>query len=348
MKSKRLTLVLLLLPFLAIAERIHWNYGRGYHPFQYATQEGILIDNPTDSLRYDYYKLNSVSKDFSLKFRAKNLHGHPARKYQYESKKGKKINIGNPHWGFFITGVRDTVVFSIKGDEIFTALEPEPCINISLYCMGSKMTQTLTHNKKINPYEGDNLWDLSFSNGNLILSGGDTEINPLIEIPWQNVVTGFGFFAGWGDKILVSDISVQCEDPKNQIKDKFYSIDYLQDYYSKSEDPMEGFWVIFDRELEENLLKLGGDYLLACVKEDDGYSFLYVEGASINSPAWSIGDIKLQLTPSPFNGIYNVVWYDSMKSPLHKDIKAQTGDGNSLLFQFPYQSSKVRLRKLQN
>lgn len=345
---KRLVLLLLFL-FAVVdfyAERMHWNQGRGYEPFDYATKNGLFIDNPTDTLRYAYSGLKIISQEFSLNFRARNLNGRPAKKYSYKNTDGKIFNISNPHWGFFITGSQDTLVVAVKGGEVYTAIEPEPCINLNIYFLNAKTKESANIGHSINPYDGENLWNISIDKGKINLSVGNTEINPVCELPWTSDITGFGFYAGWGAKIIVSDIDVEFLSESEIHQPVDFSIEEIDEYLSQSEDQMEGYWVVFDRELEESLLKMGGDYTMFSIKDGEDYKFIYIEGAVVNSTDWQRGDVKIRMNPTPFQGIYEVEWIDSMKSSISKEIKAQRGEGETLTINFPYQSSKVRLRKV--
>ena len=330
---------------LANAQTLNWNKGRGYLPFQYATPEGILIDNPTDTLKYDYFRLPVSTDNFSLNFRSRNINGSPSKKYHYLTQGKKNVNTTNPHWGFFLTFENDTLVFNLKGGEKLTPLESVACLNLTMYQLSGGVTKSECLTEKINPYDGDNLWNLSLSNGTIELRGGDRGVHRIMEYGCKSPLTGFGFLAGWGDKLLVKDIRVTYEE---SLSDSLFEMDALADFINSSEDSLEGYWTIFDRELEESLLKLGGTYNLACIKDGERYKLLYLGGASVNSSQWKPGDIKAYLTASPFPGIYDVEWIDAMKQPLSKDIKAQLGEGNTLLIQFPYQSSKMRLRKISD
>ena len=338
-----LSFIFAFLALNAYGRSIHWNRGRGYSPFEYATKEGILFNNTSDTLEYDYFALPAPSRDLILNFRAKNINGHPSKKYNYYNNRGKSVGISNPHWGFFIYCLRDTFAVTVKTGEKFTALEPMPGMEISLHNLrrGSKESVTLTD--KVNPYDGDNLWNIEVSDGILDISVGDHEMNSILNYPIRTEIFGFGFFAGWGDSLLISDINVTFD---GGFESDRFELDDLDYYLSQSNDPMEGYWTVFDRELEESLLKLGGNYKLACVKDGDDYIFIYLEGASINQRNWKPGDIKAVLSPTPFPEIYDVEWFDAMKESFNNDLKAQFGSGNTLGIQFPYQSSKIRLRKL--
>ena len=84
------------------------------------------------------------------------------------------------------------------------------------------------------------------------------------------------------------------------------------------------------------------------VKEDEKYLLIYLEGARVNSSLWKAGKVKGILHPSHFKGIYEATWIDSQGLPLSHEIKAQEGEGDTLTFSFPYQSSTIRLRKIES
>lgn len=121
-----------------------------------------------------------------------------------------------------------------------------------------------------------------------------------------------------------------------------------EDYFSGSKDLMEGFWRVFDRTLDEDLIRLGGDYRLAIMRRVDSpnsYDIYYISGATVNSSAWECGDLKGRLESSGVDGVWNMTWWDAMKRPMSKDIKVQTNGLNTLQIQFPYQNSTLRLQK---
>ena len=330
-----------------IKKSMHWNAGKGYRPFKHATYKGIEIYNNTDTLKYDYCPLDVYSEEFLLTFRAKNYNGNPSKKYTYYNERGEKRSVRHPVWGFFITTKQDTLVVTVRETDIVKDTESQAAVEIKIYDLAKGSGDMEAVTEGINPYHGDNLWGISVDNGHCRITGGDTGMQELLTYDMNSgKVTGFGFAAGWGSHLLVSDIKAEITLPGENIVDEYYDPKDLEEIFKTSEDPLEGYWTVFDRELDEDLLKLGGSYMLGCVKDDDKYYLVYLEGANINRNAWREGDVKATLTPTHFRGVYDVTWYDSMKEPMSKDIKAQRGDGNTLTIQFPYQSSQLRLRKV--
>lgn len=329
------------------AKIINWNEGRGYRSFPYSTSRGIEIDNHTDTLQYSYFTLSQPATSIKLRFRSKNLHGNPLKRYNYQTRSGKIETISNPHWGFFLAGESDTLVFIIKRAEEFEGYESKSCLEMVLYDMKREKKETIKIKDCINPHTGDNLWILSADQKGIEILAGEKDLNPVFTYP---VITEklklFGFLAGWGDKLKISDISLEYEEILTEEETERKSLDEIIETISESDDEMEGYWILFDRDLEETLLKLGGDYRMVSIREGDSYLFLYLEGAGVNSRGWQPGDIKAIMTPTAFTGIYDVEWMDSQKKPLIKEIRAQRGEGKTLLITFPYQNSSIRLRKV--
>ncbi len=155
-----------------------------------------------------------------------------------------------------------------------------------------------------------------------------------------------------GGEVKVYDLTFETEEKwiRNPKRDSDFDSLALKSYIDKSYDLMEGYWRVFDRSLEEDLMRLGGDYLLAIVKDTHGggdYKILYLSGGNVNAGNWEPGDIKGELHSTGWDGIWNLVWYDSMGRPLKKDLKAQRIELNTLFLQFPYQNSTLRLQKLE-
>lgn len=329
-----------------IETRNFFNVSRGFAPFKYASDLGLVIDNSSDTLEWDYFPLPKRSIELIVDFRARNENANPMKKYPYFDKNGVRHLIKNPKWGFFLTFDSDTLAVTVSGKEEMSVPEAIPTAELQVYDRHGNLIVSKTLSEGLNPYDKDNIWKIDFKNNKVSVEGGNNGLLPLFNLETNSeFITGLGFLASWGSKVLVSDIAltIQSEEPNLETK---ASLEDLDQYLLKSDDPMEGYWTMFDRDLEESLLKLGGQYSLACVKEGESYNFIYLDGASVNKGGWTPGDIKITLYPTPFPGIYDVVWLDSQKQPLSHEIKAQCGEGDTLTIQFPYQSSKLRLRRL--
>ena len=105
---------------------------------------------------------------------------------------------------------------------------------------------------------------------------------------------------------------------------------------------------MYDRTMEENMLRPGGEYKLAIVGDaDGGYQILYQSGASKNKQLWERGAIKGKLTPTSTENVYDVEWRDADGKPLQTEIKAEFRNPDFLDFTLPYLSSSFRLHKIR-
>lgn len=125
--------------------------------------------------------------------------------------------------------------------------------------------------------------------------------------------------------------------------------DTLNAHFQRSSDPIEGYWALLDRDLDESRMRLGGDYTLAIVSDAaGGYRIVYINGARINPRLWMPGDIKGSLMPSQIKGVFGCEWLDAGRRSISHDVVAQPDPDNPgiIILQFPYQRSSLRLRKL--
>lgn len=337
---------------LPTSKRIHFNTGRGYSPFLYATPSGVDIHNRTEADISDGIGLPDSLSDFSISFRATNISCHPSKRFTYTDSKGSRHHRANPEWSFWLsTASSDTLFFTIKSEDIPDPISSMPAIRVTTRLSGSNDIITSQVIKDgVDCHSGANSWDISVASQTINISAGNHALIPVLDFSAPDLeFVGFGFTASPAAHILVSDITITDNTPVTKRQSTEYEdIEKLKTRLENPQDSIEGYWTLFDRTLEETLLQMGGDYRLAIIKEGDKYLILYLSGAKTNASAWKPGMIKGTLIPDPFPETYSVVWYDSEGNPLSKDIKAQLGEGSTLLIQFPYHSSVIRLRKVEN
>lgn len=354
-----MTVSTLLAAILAVAalctgarEPLHWNAARGYAPFAHASADGVIIDNDGSEALADSCQLPAPLSAFTLTFRAESLNNVPGKSFPYKSADGSAASRRNAPWGFFLSPCGNTprLWATIEYVEEQGAISSEAATRVSLFREGDAspiaekcITQGISH------YNAPNIWQVTVSGALISISAGNRGLSKILEFPYSgSSYCAFGFVASPAARIKISDITITpTPSPADLAREGIWNNpEELQVYLENTADPLEGIWTVFDRTLEEDLLKLGGDYRLAIVKDGETYVIVYLGGASVNAPLWKPGMIKGILNPSPFPGIYDAVWYDAEELPLSHDIKAQTGEGATLLIQFPYQSSQIRLRRL--
>lgn len=351
--SRAILLLILIIPSLLAASTPlnfrYWNKSRGYNPFTHATPDGIRIDNKSPSPTADAFDFDIPHQSFTLSFRASNLNGHPSGRFSHKSTDGTTVYRKKPEWQFFIVQNHvDTMWFTVRQVENPDAFSSTAALVVDYsFRTHIPVIEFTSVSENIDCYSGLNIWKIDISPQSIEISVGNSSLRPVMRLPGNgNKFTAFGFAASPAAHLLVSDIILSTPAPPYAETTSWSDPNHLDNYLRASSDPMEGYWVIFDRALEESLLMMGGDYRLAIVRDADRYLIIYLSGARVNPQKWKPGMVKGILTPDPFPGIYSLQWFDADGLPLSHDIKAQRGDGATLNIQFPYQSSALRLRRI--
>lgn len=331
-----------------VPEARYWNKARGYAPFSHALPDGLTLDNKGEAPLTDSVLLDVPMKGYSLSFRATN------------------IDAARSGWGLFLTrsdGSRTWI--TVTGEEKHDGISSRAALKVAA-TDGATATPSATAwlTDGADCHSGPNIWRVEAEGRFLALYGGNRQSVKVLEIPsGEASLTSFGFTASPGCRLRLDDITLEprvttAYNEGLTVTDRETLCDYLDNV---SGSP-EGIWAMFDRTLEEDLLRQGGDYTVAIVKaeafpsekmplRDDGrqmFLILYLSGARVNAAKWKPGMLKGTLTATPFNGIYDAVWIDAEGQPLSREIKAQTAADGTLGIQFPYQSSAIRLRRVDN
>lgn len=189
-------------------------------------------------------------------------------------------------------------------------------------------------------------------NGALLLRAGDRGYQPLLQLPelsWQPDT--LVFVKKPGSPVTADYISLVSEnfDPASLASCgyDFADQDVRDSYLRRVTDSVEGYWEIFDRTLEDEKLRMGGDYRLMIAATGSDYAIYYMSGAAKNPDMWAEGDIKGKLTSDVHKNVYDVTWLDPAGNPIEGEIKAQFTAPDLLTLQFVDQSSTLRLKKLK-
>ena len=148
------------------------------------------------------------------------------------------------------------------------------------------------------------------------------------------------------DRLTLRSVSITRRPDPAELATRWSDTTMLDRHIARSADPLEGYWRLYDFTLEQQLIRTGGDYRLAIVRDGDGYLIVYLGGARTAAAEWHPGMIKGQLRHTPFPGIYDLVWLDASFLPMSHQLKAVSTDGDNILtIDLPYQQSTFRLRK---
>lgn len=326
------------------AEDFYWNSVRGYSPFRSESDGKLIVKSDSEDTVPDSTTLPYPAASLQLAFRCANIHNIPYKSYSYTTADGKTAKTKAPGWKLVLTGEDRQIVLHINPKEVNDAFSSSQAIEITAESSGETISRS-TITKGLDLNNGENSFKLAMENGAIMLRAGNREYQDIMKIELPGFrLTSFGFLPDPGGKLSISDISLHL--PGNE---SFLYSGHHEDIDSiimRSTDPLVGFWSIFDRNFEESLLRMGGDYELAIIPDGEEYTIIYLSGASKNSRLWKKGMVKGRLSPSPFENIFATEWIDSNHSPITHEIKAQL-ENDILTINFPYQNSSLRLRKIR-
>lgn len=330
---------------------LYMNSVRGFGPLGEAGDSGgpLMLDNASCDTLVRFLPLDRA-EEFSFSFRAANVASARSSVSRHAGRDGRMVRVAYPSWGIVARGTGKTLVFSFStsyetGDDLFP-----PRLRITAAVDGVDAASCELADG-IDPFDGVNSFRLVFDGAALRLSGGNRTFSPLLDVG----VTGLspdsiGLYAAPGAKLVVDNavLSVSSERTRREDADisEFADSGVRTSYFSRSVDPVEGEWAIFDRMFDDSQLRPGGDYRLALVAADGGYDVIYLSGATVNKSLWVPGMIKGFLRPSDFSDIYEMRWIDPAGSPLDGEIKVQFVHPDILDVRFVGHDSAMRLRKI--
>ena len=332
---------------LASASRpvVNMNSGRGFGSFINATDTTLIIDNASNKVVEDLIGVGA-GRQMVWQFRTANHHASNGKRHKYDDGSGGVGSVSFPEWGIVMKGSEDCMISFKTVDDRLNETYASPRVVMTV-----KVGENICTRKDIfsdfNLYDGENAFRLYIDKTGWKLKGGNRTYKPLAECDIRDFcVDSIGYAVMPGGRIRVDYISIDIAGSDFSPKNSIYSDkEELRKYFERSSDEKEGEWGIFDRMLEDNYMRMGGEYRIALVKSESGYDMVYLDGAVKNPGEWKPGMKKGRLTTSPFENVYNVEWIDA-SGDIISGAKAQF-ESPMLRIIFPEHSSELRLRKIR-
>lgn len=136
-----------------------------------------------------------------------------------------------------------------------------------------------------------------------------------------------------------------------KITAQFASLEQLKDYLRQSRDSIEGLWEFMDRDIPAGKITLGGNYVLATVrdtKHPDTYYIYYISGAEKYADLWQPMQQKGTLKATVFADHFDLSWTDALRTTTYTDEAYATIDaGHALMSIFiPLINTQLRFRRV--
>ena len=281
-----------------------------------------------------------------IDFRAANINNVPGKAYSYTDSAGIHHKVKFPGWGLIFKGKEGESRITFRTDD-----DPRdetyrrPFVGLTYLKDGeTRVSEKITTGLDL--FDGENAFRMSLREGRLTISGGNRAYDAMrVDLGRCGMIDSIGFYVMPGGMLKVDWVSVQPLRKGGVVAGDSIGQAEILNKIKGSSDPMEGVWMVFDRTLENDWLRMGGDYRLAFVKRDKGYDMVYLGGAVTLQDDWREGMLKGRLVATPFEDVYDVEWYDASGSKVTQEIKAQYQEP-LLKIMFPVLNSELRMKRI--
>lgn len=283
--------------------------------------------------------------DFS--FRLTNRHNAAAKSYPYVSRDGKRQTARHPGWSLFlIDGDGNRIDFNVMTNDspLDEMILPKVMIT-TVTPAGSK--DPVRMSSGLDCFCGENRFHFAVAETARLYGGNRTQ--HLLGETARFIPVAAGIAVAPGGCVEIDHISAELSPlavSEMARETQWSDTALLRARLANPTDAMEGLWEVYDRQLEETMLRSGGDYRVAMLRDGKDYELIYVGGAEKNPWLWQPGMVKARLAATPFENVYDVVWYDAGVHEVPGDIKAEFTPPSLLSLSFISQSSTLRLKKI--
>lgn len=268
-------------------------------------------------------------------------------------------SVPTPAWTLSLSsadGHAATIAFT-KVEYFPDAISSTPALRLDCIMPDGDIS-TLVLTKGFDTANGGNAFRLSFSDSRLAIEGGNRSFKDLAAFP---LPAGFSpamvtLSTSPDTRLTLEEINLRLPDigrTASPADHPFSSLpgdrllSGLDSLHRDAADPLSGYWRLLDYQLDDERMRLGGDYLLAIVPDDpeaagregeayDGsYTILYINGCQVSPSAWRSGNPKGHLASGGLPGVWDVAWITATHRLLDREIKAQLETPATLRIHFP-------------
>ncbi len=306
------------------------------------------------AITLDTMSINSTGYRYQL--RLANLNNKQGKTKSIKNPlTGDKTLITAPQWGLVFNYDDDgnycAAVLSCDNSAPYDDLTDQRTMQVSIiqYKDGKTNQLATTQLKKGVSLEDDmNTLCVNVDGRSVSISVGKDELMQVLEADISRPVGPLlvGYLVGPGSRVALERAVLTIDNEKQVAPATRWTREALDEYFSASSDPAEGYWKYLDRDMEDKWLRLGGRYTLAVVRAGDGYDLIYIDGAQVKKSLWQTGMLKGHLTKTIYSGNYDATWIDATLEPIDKDVQATIENGVILTLNFPVFKSQVRFSRV--
>lgn len=233
----------------------------------------------------------------------------------------------------------------------FDDVTDERLVKLSLYKVNGSdkiLIKQKDFSSGFNLYDGLNTICIDDQQNSVNVTGGDKELNQLfiVDLPTESQHLPMGLMVEPGGVMQVERTLLSYEKKETVVVQTKWTKALLDAHFAQSKNPFEGYWEYLDRDMDDDIARIGGKYLLALVENENGFDIVYVSGAQVRKGEWIEGMLKGRLIKTIFTDNYKALWIDSTFRPMDDDVNGFFESGVVLDMSFPVHKSKIRFSKV--
>jgi len=307
---------------------------------------------------HDYFLLDTTTlpSTFRYSVRFANANNRRGKSVKVTSDNGTESKVSTQRWGVVVDAMPNgnmvTIELEVNNSDIYNDVSEGRAMKVTVNkytSKGSSLISNVSISKDVNLFDGDNALSVDVDGNNLRVLIGRKKPKTVIETTIERDVTvsRVGILAGPGSCVKVKRTMLNYEQNNHILKHTKWNTEALNEHFKTSIDPTEGYWTYLDRETEDNIVKTGGKYTIATVKNDNGnYDIIYIDGAVVNDTKWKTSMLKGTIKKTIFTGNYDAMWIDSNFAPITEDVQATIENGVILTIKFPLLKGQLRFSKV--
>ncbi len=129
-----------------------------------------------------------------------------------------------------------------------------------------------------------------------------------------------GIYIGSGANVAMRNWKVTAQ--KYVERTPYLTEEQIKTHLSMSTNPYEGIYEIVLATSSSTNIRLGGEYRVAFIQDNNEYKLLYLNGAQRAADLWEPGMVKAILHQIDGGEVFRVTWYDANHNPISENIKA--------------------------
>ena len=315
----------------------------------------LVLDNAQDSPMLALDTARIVATPYRFVARLANEHNKAGKTYRATSAAGEHVKVASTACGVVVEYADSanywTVTTACHNSNLHDDIMDRRYMIVTAthYEHGQRAEQfTRTMTDSVNLSDGLNSIAVEVNDNSMQIAVGEKEFTQVMSfaIKRQQQPVQTGIFVGPAAVAAVErTVMTQISDPHRHIMTQ-WTKETLNAHFAASSDPLEGYWQYLDRDMDDNILRLGGRYVVALVLADDGYDIIYVDGAQVKRQQWTTGTLKGHLKNTAFIDIYTATWVDATFLPIDDDVFATFDNAVILTLRFPVFRSQLRLAKV--